>query len=293
MSRIGATLGRGAGAAVRSVRVGYQDVAFSIDPQVTGPAVELSRTLHESVGFVVDKGRSGLAILLDEAQMLRDEASRDGEHALSMLIVAVSALQRAEIPIALVMCGLPTLTTNLLRARTYSERMFRGEHIGSLAKEGARDAFVQPLADTLVETEPRLVEAVLESVEGYPYFIQLWGAELWDAADAVGIQSFTLSLLKEIESEIFRRLDTDFYEPRVQTLTPAEQDLLLAGAGCPYPPLKVSDIQQTSDKTPGNVNVLLGRLVEAGVIYRLRKGQYEYTAPKFHDFLRRRLAHLD
>jgi hypothetical protein len=33
--------------------------------------------------------------------------------------------------------------------------------------------------------------------------------------------------------------------------------------------------------------VLLGRLVEAGVVYRLRQGQYEYTAPKFRDYLER------
>ena len=33
----------------------------------------------------------------------------------------------------MVVCGLPTLRANLLRARTYSERMFRGEEIGRLA----------------------------------------------------------------------------------------------------------------------------------------------------------------
>jgi hypothetical protein len=43
-----------------------------------------------------------------------------------------------------------------------------------------------------------------------------------------------------------------------------------------------------SDKTPGNVNVLLGRLVEAGALHRIRKGEYDYTAPRFRDFLSRR-----
>jgi hypothetical protein len=64
--------------------------------------------------------------------------------------------------------------------------------------------------------------------------------------------------------------------------------LLLASAGCDYPPLETIDLNTVVDKTPGNVNVLLGRLVEAGVLYRLRKGQYEYTAPKFRQFLLRR-----
>lgn len=38
------------------------------------------------------------------------------------------------------------------------------------------------------------------------------------------------------------------------------------------------------------MNVLLGRLVEAGVLYRVRKGQYEYTAPKFREYLLRRVG---
>lgn len=89
--------------------------------------------------------------------------------------------------------------------------------------------------------------------------------------------------------DIYRRLDIDFYEPRVSTLTPAEQDVLLASASCPYPPLMTVDMNSNVDKRPGNINVLLGRLVEAGVLYRTRKGQYEYTAPKFREYLTRRL----
>lgn len=128
----------------------------------------------------------------------------------------------------------------------------------------------------------------MEEVEGYPYFIQLWGSELWDAADLAGVDRFSPELLREARAQIYERLDRDFYEPRISTLTPAEQEVLLASAACPYPPLRASDLGAVSDKTPGNVNVLLGRLVEAGVLYRIRKGEYGYTAPKFRDFLRRR-----
>ena len=105
------------------------------------------------------------------------------------------------------------------------------------------------------------------------------------------MNELTAELLDLVTPDIYRRLDIDFYEPRVATLTPAEQDLLLATTTCPsYPPLVVSEINDASEKTPGNINVLLGRLVEAGVIYRIRKGQYEYTAPKFRQYLQRRTA---
>jgi hypothetical protein len=250
---------------------------------------DLSRALFDTVESVVSHGRDGLMLLLDEAQVIRDETRSTGQHPLSLLVAAVSSLQKAELPIGMVLCGLPTLTGNLLRARSYTERMFRGEEIGSLGPDDAKDALIRPLAESSVQLDPGLAELVVEEVEGYPYFLQLWGAELWDAADAAGVDRFSQKLLDAVRPEIYRRLDLDFYDPRVATLTPAEQDVLIASADCAYPPLVVADLNAATNKTPGNVNVLLGRLVESGVLFRVRKGQYEYTAPKFRDFLVRRL----
>jgi hypothetical protein len=286
--RVRAKAGNAAKVVRGTVKVTYEELTFSLGDYETDRAGDLSKLLAETTAVATRTGYYGLVVLLDEAQMLRDETSRKGEHPLSLLIAAVSALQKKEIPIALVLCGLPTLTGNLLEARTYSERMFRGEIIDSLAGAAAREAFVEPLADSGVTADDDLVGAVLESVEGYPYFIQLWGAQLWDAADHADVHHFTRDLLDEVEPEIFRRLDIDFYEPRIVSLTPAEQDLLLATGTCNYPPLVTADMNTVSPKTAANVNVLLGRLVKAGVIYRARKGIYEYTAPKFHDYLKRR-----
>lgn len=276
---------------VGRVTVAYQDVSLTFDPGAGEREVDLARAMFEVTQLAASSGRSGFAVFLDEAQVLRDERDRAGEHPLSLLLAAVSAVQRPGLPLALVVCGLPTLKGNLLRARTYTERMFRGFEIGSLDSGAAREAFERPLQQTHVRADPMLVSRVLDAVEGYPYFIQLWGAELWDAASDAGLDQLTAELLDAIEPSIYRRLDTDFYEPRVETLTPAEQDVLTAASQCPYPPLRVADLQEGSEKSPGNVNVLLGRLVDAGVLFRLRKGEYEYTAPKFHEYLRRRYSH--
>jgi AAA ATPase domain len=253
----------------------------------------LARELFSTVELALAKGRAGVVLLLDEAQVVRDERDRHGEHPLSLLIAPVVTLQRQEIPLGLVVCGLPTLTANLQNARSYSERLFRGEEIGSLDREQALEAFMRPLEQTGRTSEDRLAQAVVDEVEGYPYFLQLWGSELWDAADPAGLQRFTTRLLDAIRPDIYSRLDRDFYEPRIATLTPAEQDLLLASASCPYPPLHSGDLVQASEKSPGNINVLLGRLVDAGALYRIRKGEYAYTAPRFRDYLLRRRGALD
>lgn len=292
IERLKSTVG-GATRKAGTLGIEWGEFRMTYEPGASPEREDLSRALFEGVEAVVKHGRNGLMLLLDEAQVVRDETRAAGHHPLSLLIASVSALQKAELPIGVVLCGLPTLTGNLLRARSYTERMFRGEEIGSLGPEDAREALVRPLAESAVTIEPALAEHVVAEVEGYPYFLQLWGAELWDAAAVVGVESFTERLLEATRAEIYRRLDLDFYDPRVATLTPAEQDVLFASADCDYPPLVVADLNDAISKTPGNINVLLGRLVDSGVLYRVRKGQYEYTAPKFRDYLLRRASGKD
>lgn len=280
-----------AGKALRGGRLAltWEDVSLSIAPG-SERELDLAKEIFDTVEVAVTKGREGLVLLLDEAQLIRDERDRHGEHPLSLLIAPLVALQRQEVPLAVVLCGLPTLSANLQSARSYSERLFRGEKVDSLPHAEALEAFTRPLEQTARNSDVAVAEAVVNEVEGYPYFIQLWGSELWDAADLADVDRFTMDLLTEVRPLIYERLDQDFYEPRISILTPAEQEVLLTSASCPYPPLRAADLGRASEKTPGNVNVLLGRLVEAGVLYRIRKGEYEYTAPKFRDFLQRRAA---
>ncbi len=289
VAKVRETLSRGVEAARRLVKVSYNGVDFSVAGDFSGEAAEIGKALIDTTNAGLVAGRDGLVLLIDEAQILRDERNRQGEHPLSLLIAAVSALQKVAFPVAMVLCGLPTLAVNLLAARTYSERMFKGEEVASLAADEARAAFVEPLHESGVAADSDLVDAVLAAVDGYPYFLQLWGAELWEAAVNAGVERFDSRLLELTEPEIYRRLDLDFYAPRVESLTPAEQDLLSDSAKCHYPPIVVAELNSHSPKSGGNVNVLLGRLVEANILYRPRKGQYLYTAPGFHDYLLRRV----
>jgi hypothetical protein len=284
-----ARLRSAAGKALRSssLSLSWEEVSLSV---TFGSKREedLAQELFDTVQFAIAKGRAGVMLLLDEAQLIRDERDRHGEHPLSLLIAPIVALQRQELPLGLVLCGLPTLAGNLQKARSYSERLFRGEEVDSLAPAQALEAFVRPLEQTVRNATPALAQAVADEVEGYPYFLQLWGSELWDGADLAGVNRLTPKLLDATRPDIYERVDRDFYDPRVATLTPAAQDLLFASAQCRYPPLHSADLAGASHKTPGNVNVLLGRLVQDGALYRIRKGEYAYTAPKFRDYLRRR-----
>lgn len=276
-------------AARRSASVSTEGFQWSLGGLATRTTA-LAELLTETVSAASRAGRDGVALLFDEAQILSNDKTRDEDHPMSMLLAAVSMLQRQGLPAALVLCGLPTLTINLLEARTYSERMFRGDEVSSLPAAEARQAFTVPLEGTGRTATDEAVDRVLRTVKGYPYFIQLWGAELWDAATYAEEQTLTTEVLDAIDDEIYRRLDFDFYAPRVDSLTPAEQDLLNDAAACSYPPLLAGELGGRSPKSVGNVNVLLGRLVKANVLYRQGKRRYFYTAPGFEEYLRRRAA---
>lgn len=289
LSRL-ARLRSAAGKALRStsLSVSWEDVPLSVSFG-SEREEDLARQLFVTVQLALAEGRKGVVVLLDEAQLIHDERDRHGEHPLSLLIAPIVALQRRELPLGLVLCGLPTLTGSLQKARSYSERLFRGEEIDSLEPTQALEAFTRPLEQTNRSVTPALAREVVAEVEGYPYFLQLWGSELWDAADLIDVDRLTPRLLAAARPDIYGRLDRDFYDPRLATLTPAEQELLLASASCPYPPLRSAELRSASAKTTGNVNVLLGRLVDSGALYRIRKGEYAYTAPKFREYLLRRV----
>jgi hypothetical protein len=269
------------------------EVSLTLDPTAGKPSRDIVESLHRATIEALDQGRRGFVVMLDEAQVLNDdrrarEPGKPGQFPLSTLIAAVNALQASGAPVVLVLCGLPTLQSNLLRARTYTERMFRGLVVDRLSAALAAEAFTRPLEGTGVSATPELVARVIDTVEGYPYFLQLWGAELWDATVPGGGALITTSVLDAIAERITMRLDRDFFDGRFQVLRPSEQDLLLAAASCPYPPLRVADLRRRTDKRANYVNVLIGRLVDAGILYFTAKGTYLYTAPLFHDYLQRR-----
>jgi hypothetical protein len=281
------------GALRRMTTVNFEGFEWSLAGDLDTATHDMAALLLDSAQASLKAQKRGLVLFFDEGQVLVDDKSATGSHPLSSLIAAISTLQKQNVPISLVLCGLPTLAVNLLTARTYTERMFRGFKVDSLNVEDAVAAFSEPLAAAgAITATTELVQRVVNDVEGYPYFFQLWGAELWDAASDAEAHSMTVAMLDAIEDRIHERLDLDFYEPRVESLTPAEQDLLLASAQCPYPPLAVSDLNDASTKSNDNVNVLLGRLVKANVLFRPRKGQYLYTAPKFREYLRRRTEQI-
>src|ERR1700686_5740416 len=82
-----------------------------------------------------------------------------------------------------IVCGLPTLTDNLARAKSYSERMFQAEELGQLRPPEDLLAFIRPLELSGRKFDAEMALAVLQVTGAYPFHIQFVGALLWDAVE--------------------------------------------------------------------------------------------------------------
>ena len=160
------------------------EVLQGIYSQTPGLPLDKIKVVIETAWAVLEHAGPvrGIVFAYDEAQNLSDHAERD-QFPLSLLLDAFQSIQRKELPILLVLTGLPTLSPKLVEARTYSERMFRSVFLQGLSDKDSREAILKPIEDSdAVELSEDSVKTIIEMSGGYPYFIQFICREVYDAS---------------------------------------------------------------------------------------------------------------
>ncbi len=191
-------------------------------------------------------------------------------------------MQREAPRLRVVLCGLPTLTLNLKRARTYAERMFRHLVIANLERGDAWDALGIPLAGSGRSFALDLIGDIVEQTDGYPYFLQFFGGFLCSRVATPGIERADLRLL---EATLLHELDLAFFEDRYAIAGPAGQRVLaeMARRGGRVSAL---ELRRALPETQ-NVDQVVARLLERGLIFRPGRGRYDFALPLFRAYLRR------
>ena len=254
------------------------------------------KAVLENVWHIVRGHVKGIILAYDEAQLLKDH-NKDKEFPLSLLLEVTQYLQRKEIPFMLVLAGLPTLFPNLVDTRTYAERMFRVLHLDKLSNDECKDAILKPTE--VEECKVRFSESAVKNITkysgGYPYFIQFLCKETFD--------SYILQLkLGNTEPSIYlediiRKLDTDFYSGRWAKLTDSQKNLMiiiseLANADNEFTVQEISEKSKIMGPpqrplSTSNINQLLNKLAESGLVYKLRHGKYSFAVPMLSAYIKR------
>ncbi|MGH9304721.1 MAG: ATP-binding protein, partial [Acidimicrobiales bacterium] len=239
------------------------------------PEQDLVELLRE-IGHTAASAQSGALFLVDEMHNL-DSSS------LSAVCMAFQAVSRDALPVALVGAGLPDLQVRLMRAKPYADRLFGYRELGRLRDAEARAALVKPAATLGMElTEDAALEVVGLSA-GYPYFLQEYGRELWNAAETAPI---TMADVDEVRYLVKEQLARTFYGTRFDLASDAEQRYLagMASLGkAPYSSAEVARVwgavnqRQTSPHRDS--------LIQKGLIWSPRRGQVDFTVPLFAEFL--------
>lgn len=218
-----------------------------------------------------------VAILIDELQYLTPKE-------LSALIMAMHKMQQRQLPLVLLGAGLPFLPGLAGESKSYAERLFDFPDIGALSEDDAGRALQEPVKEKNVLFEAASLAEIYRLTQGFPYFLQEWGYQAWNQAEASPI---TLSVVKEATTKVVSRLDRNFFRVRFDRLTPAERRFLRAMAHLGPGPQRTSDIAETLGSKITSLGPVRAQLIKKGMIYSPGHGHMAFTVPLFDEFMRR------
>jgi len=245
-------------------------VADSGDPEQD--LVELVREIGQTAAMA----RSGALFLVDEMHNL-DGAS------LAAVCMAFQAVSRDALPVALAGAGLPDLQVRLLRAKPYADRLFDYRELGRIRDAEARVALVKPAALRDVEFTPDAAAEVVRLAAGFPYFLQEYGRELWNAVEASPI---SLADVDEVRPLVRDQLARTFYGTRFQMASDAEQRYLAAMASLGDPPYATAEVARAwGAHNQRQTSPHRDSLIQKGLVWSPRRGQIDFTVPRFAEFL--------
>ncbi|WP_424947429.1 ATP-binding protein [Candidatus Spongiihabitans sp.] len=154
--------------------------------------------------------KNPLVFLLDEAHKMEPEQC--------LALLNISQQVQNEAPFLLVLAGTPGLSHFLTTVNASFVERSDVIGIGRLDAQATADAIVKPLNEHGIEIDDTTLAQVVEDSQHYPYFIQLWGAALWDLAKEKDLQKLTSQEITEAETKVENRR-LNFYEKRRKTLS--------------------------------------------------------------------------
>jgi len=265
------------------VSAGGVDITLGIDPEIgqaDSGVLEADVTdLLLATGWAAEAMQKPVALLIDELQYVpRDE--------LAALIRGIHAVNQAGLPLILFGAGLPQLAGQAGDAKTYAERLFEFPRLDRLSETDACAAIRQPVEDEGAHIDDDALREIFRRSHGYPYFLQEWGYNAWNACDgdSIGLQDAQAATAVSI-----RKLDESFFRVRFDRLTPGERDYMSALASLGPETQRTSDVAASMGRKANSVAPTRDSLIKKGMLYAPEHGMIAFTVPLFDEFMRRKM----
>jgi len=257
------------------------DIGISVSPS---PGIADSGVLNQdiidlliAVGEAAREAHSAIAIFIDELQYVQKKE-------LSALFAGIHRIGQLGLPLVIFGAGLPQLAGLSGEAKSYAERLFEFQSIGPLGNDDARLAITEPLGRHSVAIEEAALDMIINSTEGYPYFLQEWGAHAWLIAGETPITK--LDIQNATEAAI-TTLDNGFFRVRFDRLTPSEKEYLRAMAELGKGPHRSGDVAAKLGRQVEVVAPIRSKVISKGMVYAPAHGDTAFTVPKFDEYMKR------
>jgi len=274
---------RGLSGFARALKVRYGDIEVALDREPepgladNGDLEHDLQALLEAAGEAAQQADTALALFVDELQYVAEDE-------LAALITALHRTSQRRLPVVLVGGGLPQLRGRTGRAKSYAERLFDFPEIGPLARDAAERAIAKPVRDEDAEITNDAVATIIETTEGYAYFLQEWGKHAWDAADSSPITVEDVSVASDTA---IAALDASFFGVRFDRLTPTEKRYLRAMADLGSGPHRSGDIADHLGRKVTSLAPVRSSLINKGMVWSPSHGDTAFSVPLFDQFMRR------
>ena len=250
----------------------------------------LKKVLETVWELMKGEGYKGIVFAYDEAQLLADHA-QDKMYPLSLLLDTFQSIQKKEIPFMLVLTGLPTLLQNLVETRTFSERLFHVVTLDKLDGNESRDAILKPFEKCSAPPfSEGSIDMIIRESGGYPYFIQFICKEIYD----IFLQQMDKGEVPQVPMDaIIQKLDNDFFAGRWARATDRERELMTVIAHQSKEEFGIKDIEISFQGRPerpissSQINQMLKSLIQAGLVYKNRRGSYSFAVPLLEKYILR------
>ena len=263
-------------AGIFRVHVGEFQVGVA-SPMVTGDlSIDLTDLLV-AIGEAAKARGTVAVILIDEVQYIAKDD-------LGALIMALHRISQRQLPLLFFGAGLPQLAQLAGDAKSYSERLFTYPGVGPLEPAGARKALVEPARREGVEYDADAMEIIIKETEGYPFFLQVWGSQVWQVADSSPICAADA---REASKRAVKALDESFFKVRFERLTERQQHYARAMAEFGDEPANSTAVANLLGMTVKKAAPVRDEVIKKGMAYSPKRGLVAFTVPKFDEYMKR------
>ena len=236
-----------------------------------------------ALGEAAEEQKRGIAMLIDEVQFLKPVQ-------LEALIQAVHKSVQRKLPITVVGAGLPQIAELAGDAKSYAERLFKFPKIDPLSEDDARRAFQEPATVEGVTFDADALSRAVEITQGYPYFIQELGYQVWEIAPGPTI---TLADVEDARESYEAKLDGSFFRVRLDRSTPVQTAYMRAMAELGPQPQKAADVARVMGRESTQLGPTRAELIDMGLLYTPAHGYAAFTVPDFDRYMLRAVPELN